>query len=123
MKSGLWKVGYGVAVALLAVAIGATLQNVVRKMFILPEGIIIVSLVIWLILHMLTTRKSEEKARRAFTKTSKEFRELVHSDSGQDIAEYAMMLVVILVIVIATVQLIGSKSNAVFSEVSSSVGY
>ncbi|HZR32371.1 MAG TPA: hypothetical protein VFA76_11035 [Terriglobales bacterium] len=43
-------------------------------------------------------------------------------DSGQDIAEYAVMLAVILVIVIGTVRLIGTKSNTVFSQVASSLG-
>ena len=43
-------------------------------------------------------------------------------DKGQDIAEYAVMLAVILVIVIGTVRLIGSNSTTVFSEVASSIG-
>jgi Flp pilus assembly pilin Flp len=42
-------------------------------------------------------------------------------DEGQDIAEYAVMLAVILVIVIGTVRLIGSNANGVFSQVSSSL--
>ena len=41
--------------------------------------------------------------------------------SGQDIAEYAVMLAVILVIVVGTVRLIGSNANNVFSSVASSV--
>jgi Flp pilus assembly pilin Flp len=42
-------------------------------------------------------------------------------ESGQDIAEYAVMLAVILVIVVGTVRLIGSNANTVFSNVSSSL--
>ena len=42
-------------------------------------------------------------------------------DEGQDIAEYAVMLAAILVIVIATVRLVGSNANTVFSQVASSV--
>jgi Flp pilus assembly pilin Flp len=42
-------------------------------------------------------------------------------DSGQDIAEYAVMLAVILVIVVGTVRLIGSNANNVFSNVASSI--
>ena len=42
-------------------------------------------------------------------------------DSGQDIAEYAVMLAVILVIVVGTIRLIGSNANNVFSSVASSV--
>jgi len=40
---------------------------------------------------------------------------------GQDIAEYAVMLAVILVIVVGTIRLIGSNANNVFSNVASSV--
>jgi Flp pilus assembly pilin Flp len=42
-------------------------------------------------------------------------------DSGQDIAEYAVMLAVILVIVVGTVRLIGTNANNVFSSVASAV--
>ena len=41
---------------------------------------------------------------------------------AQDIAEYAVMLAVILVIVIGTVRLIGSNANNVFSQVGSQLG-
>ena len=46
---------------------------------------------------------------------------LWRDEEGQDIAEYAVMLAVILVIVIGTVRLIGSNANNVFSQVASSV--
>ena len=42
-------------------------------------------------------------------------------DRGQDIAEYAVMLAVILVIVVGTIRLIGSNANNVFSSVASSI--
>jgi len=42
-------------------------------------------------------------------------------ERGQDIAEYAVMLAVILVIVIGTVRLIGSNANTVFSQVGSAI--
>ena len=42
-------------------------------------------------------------------------------EEGQDIAEYAVMLAVILVIVVGTVKLIGSNANNVFSNVASSL--
>ncbi|MFY9673287.1 MAG: hypothetical protein WCB53_01690 [Terriglobales bacterium] len=48
-------------------------------------------------------------------------RALWRDDEGQDIAEYAVMLAVILVIVIGTVSLIGSNANNVFSEVASTI--
>ena len=43
------------------------------------------------------------------------------SDEGQDIAEYAVMLAVILVLVIGTIRLIGGNANNVFSTVASNV--
>jgi len=42
-------------------------------------------------------------------------------DAGQDIAEYAVMLAVILVLVVGTVRLIGSNANNAFSSVASSL--
>jgi Flp pilus assembly pilin Flp len=42
-------------------------------------------------------------------------------DEGQDIAEYAVMLAVILVLVVGTVRLIGSNANNVFSATASSI--
>ena len=42
-------------------------------------------------------------------------------ENGQDIAEYAVMLAVILIIVVGTVRLIGSNANNAFSAVSSSL--
>jgi len=46
---------------------------------------------------------------------------LVGSEDGQDIAEYAVMLAVILVIVVGTIRLIGSNANTVFSQAASSI--
>jgi len=48
-------------------------------------------------------------------------RQLLSEDQGQDVAEYAVMLAVILVIVIGTVRLIGGNANNVFSQVQSSI--
>jgi Flp pilus assembly pilin Flp len=48
-------------------------------------------------------------------------REAWSREEGQDIAEYAVMLAVILVIVIGTVRLIGTNSNSVFSGVASTM--
>ena len=42
-------------------------------------------------------------------------------DKGQDIAEYAVMLAVILVLVVGTIRLIGSNANNAFSNVASSI--
>jgi len=42
-------------------------------------------------------------------------------EEGQDIAEYAVMLAVILVIVVGTLRLVGSNRNTVFSNVASTL--
>ena len=48
-------------------------------------------------------------------------RKLLRDDEGQDIAEYAVMLAVILVLVVGTIRLVGSNANTVFSNVASEV--
>ena len=52
---------------------------------------------------------------------SKLIRKLWSDDAGQDIAEYAVMLAVILVLVVGTIRLIGSNANNAFSSVASSI--
>jgi Flp pilus assembly pilin Flp len=46
---------------------------------------------------------------------------LWYEEQAQDVAEYAMMLAVILVIVMGTMQLIGASSNTVFSTIGSAL--
>jgi Flp pilus assembly pilin Flp len=48
-------------------------------------------------------------------------RQLWREDEGQDIAEYAVMLAVILILVVGTVRLIGSNANNAFSAVASAI--
>jgi Flp pilus assembly pilin Flp len=48
-------------------------------------------------------------------------RRLWSDERGQDIAEYAVMLAVILVLVVGTIRLIGSSANNAFSAVASSI--
>ncbi|MBZ5547878.1 MAG: Flp family type IVb pilin [Acidobacteriia bacterium] len=43
------------------------------------------------------------------------------AQEGQDIAEYAVMLAVILVLVIGTIRLIGTSANNAFSSVASTM--
>jgi pilus assembly protein Flp/PilA len=52
---------------------------------------------------------------------AKLLQQLWQDEQGQDIAEYAVMLAVILVIVVGTVRLIGSNANTVFSQVGSAI--
>jgi len=49
------------------------------------------------------------------------FRDIWSNEQGQDIAEYAVMLAVILVLVIGTVRLIGTNANSAFSTVASTL--
>lgn len=56
--------------------------------------------------------------------TNKSFawiKQLWSDEEGQDIAEYSVMLAVILVIVVGTVKMIGSNANTVFSQVGSAI--
>lgn len=46
---------------------------------------------------------------------------ILQSEEGQDIAEYAVMLAVILVLVVGTIRLVGSNANTAFSSVASSL--
>ncbi|MFZ3339412.1 MAG: hypothetical protein WA609_17980 [Terriglobales bacterium] len=48
-------------------------------------------------------------------------RNIWQDEQGQDIAEYAVMLAVILVLVIGTVRLIGTNANTVFSNAASAI--
>jgi Flp pilus assembly pilin Flp len=48
-------------------------------------------------------------------------RTLWSNEEGQDIAEYSVMLAVVLVIVISTVRLIGGNAGNVFSQVGSAI--
>jgi Flp pilus assembly pilin Flp len=59
----------------------------------------------------------EERTNRSFAW----LKQLWSEERGQDIAEYSVMLAVILVIVAGTVRLIGSNANNVFSQVSSAI--
>jgi hypothetical protein len=47
--------------------------------------------------------------------------ELCRNTEGQDVAEYAIMLAVVLVIVVGTVRMIGSNAGIVFSQVASGI--
>lgn len=46
---------------------------------------------------------------------------LWRNEEGQDIAEYAVMLAVILVLIVGTIRLIGTNANNVFSSAASSI--
>ena len=46
---------------------------------------------------------------------------LWHDDQGQDIAEYAVMLAVILLLVVGTIKLIGTNASSTFSSVANTM--
>jgi Flp pilus assembly pilin Flp len=46
---------------------------------------------------------------------------LLTEEEGQDIAEYAVMLGVIMVIVVGTIRLLGSNAGNIFSQVGSAI--
>jgi len=48
-------------------------------------------------------------------------RQLWSDEEGQDIAEYSVMLAVVLVIVVGTIRLIGTNAGNIFSQVGSSI--
>jgi Flp pilus assembly pilin Flp len=50
------------------------------------------------------------------------WRRICLEEQGQDIAEYAVMLAVILVLVVGTIRLIGGNANNAFSATASSIG-
>jgi Flp pilus assembly pilin Flp len=62
-----------------------------------------------------------DQATAAIPVKKEVFRRLWRQDAGQDIAEYAVMLAVILVLVVGTVRLIGSNANNVFSSAASAL--
>lgn len=57
----------------------------------------------------------------SFPKIGDSMHTLWEDDHGQDIAEYAVMLAVILVLVVGTIRLVGSNANTVFSQAASSI--
>ena len=59
----------------------------------------------------------EENNNRSF----EWLQQLWSEEKGQDIAEYSIMLAVILVIVAGTVRLIGSNASNIFSQVGSAI--
>jgi len=67
------------------------------------------------VIKLITTKMSAQTMRALL-------RKVWLDDQGQDIAEYAVMLAVILVIVVGTIRLVGSQANNVFSETASAIG-
>jgi len=81
------------------------------------------------LLEELIPKFKDEHHRQFYRKIVQSYRAVVRDivrkklldDKGQDIAEYAVMLAVILVIVVGTIRLIGSNANNVLSQAASSI--
>jgi Flp pilus assembly pilin Flp len=71
--------------------------------------------------HYYVHQLAEEKFLRYGGVMVQFFRNIWQDEQGQDIAEYAVMLAVILVLVIGTVRLIGTSANTVFSNAASAI--
>jgi Flp pilus assembly pilin Flp len=81
-----------------------------------------------LVEHLLPKFKNEDERQfykevvQAYRTAARDvLRQAWSDDQGQDIAEYAVMLAVILVIVVGTIRLIGSNANTVFSQAASTI--
>ena len=57
----------------------------------------------------------------AYRTAAREFLRAWSDEKGQDIAEYAVMLAVVLVLVVGTIRMVGSNANTVFSQAASSI--
>ena len=66
-------------------------------------------------------KQDQAKVRNKRSLVTKLLQQLWNDERGQDIAEYAEPLAVILVIVVGTIRLIGSNANNVFSQVGSAI--
>lgn len=63
----------------------------------------------------------ESRCGKEVRTMSYSLRQLWQHDEGQDIAEYAVMLAVILVLVVGTIRLIGTSASNAFSSAASSI--
>jgi Flp pilus assembly pilin Flp len=61
------------------------------------------------------------KFERGFDRVNSALHQLWCEESGQDVAEYSVMLAVVLVIVVGTIRLIGSNAGNIFSQVGSTI--
>ena len=64
---------------------------------------------------------SQQKSEASEAEMRSPLLEYLWNEEAQDIAEYAVMLAVILVIVVGTIRIVGSNANTVFSQAASSI--
>src|SRR5258705_5242311 len=63
-------------------------------------------------------QSGEDPGRKNMTQS---FSRLWSQDDGQDVAEYSVMLAVVLVIALGTIRMIGSSAKTVFSRIGSAI--
>jgi Flp pilus assembly pilin Flp len=126
LKVKSFKVLAAMAVAFLAVVIAAYCRSAVNAVlpgFDRPErfmGVFACIGVLWILMYQFVKKEEPDvESIRTMNKSGKMTN--LKSEEGQDIAEYAVMLAVILVIVVGTIRMIGSNANNVFSQVASSI--
>jgi Flp pilus assembly pilin Flp len=104
-----FKLGRGVGIAAFAVFLVSFFVPQVRhsRLFPFQEAIFVLVSVVWLVFYRLSAvRKFRDYAGNVF-----------REESGQDIAEYAVLLAVILIIVVGSIRLIGASASNIFSQV------
>jgi Flp pilus assembly pilin Flp len=69
----------------------------------------------------MTLNASKQHKRAGIKRILEGVGRLWRDEQGQDIAEYAVMLAVILIIVVGTIKLIGANTNSTFSSVASAI--
>lgn len=124
-----YEFGRALCLAILAVVVAGDLLPAMRQLrFPLWALIPVVVIGIWYVLHNITPSESTWDLFRSNAGLPSGVSRmavpssLLRDDSGQDIAEYAVMLAVLLVIVVGTIKLVGSHANNVFSAVGSDLG-
>lgn len=110
-----FQIGRAIALSVFGLAIASFLIPSMRGLrFPLWALVAIVSFAFWYIGHTITKPHSTKDSWFDVKKT-------FLSESGQDVAEYAVILAVILVLVVGTIKLIGTNANNTFSSVASSI--
>ena len=70
---------------------------------------------------MLAVRLPQSGEDSGRTNMTQSLNRLWFQEDGQDVAEYSVMLAVVLIIALGTIRMIGSSANAVFSSIGSAI--
>lgn len=117
-----YEFGRALCLSVAAMALtSALLPSMNHLRFPLWSLIPVVAAGIWYVLDNVTYRMVVNVAANTAVKVSDMAEEMYKSEIGQDVAEYAVMLAVILVIVVGTIRMIGSHASNIFSSVGSAM--